>query len=339
MSDLLSSLAAFCQTLRGSGIPVGPSESVDALRALPLLDLGDKQAVYTGLRAALVKRVEHYPVYEAAFRTFFDGSVPAVARRDRGEAGTPGGEGAADSSSRGGYTPTEALLAQDLATLDPGEAEEAQRAAAWVARRLALRLARRRRAAAHGRRISLRATARLALRTGGAVARLIRQRRRRRPAHLALLLDVSGSMALYSRFLLLVVEALARAVARSEAYAFSTRLGRPDQAKRGGGTRIGAALHDFADAASLRPDTAVIILSDGLDTGQPDLVASAMARIRQRSGLIIWLNPLAGDPQFQPLARAMAAALPYIDVLAPGHSLASLLLLERHLTQRRRSRR
>ena len=196
----------------------------------------------------------------------------------------------------------------------------------------------RRREARLGCRISLRATARRAQQTAGAVTLLIRQRRRRRPARLALLLDISGSMALYARFLLLVVQGLQRAAARSEAYTFATRLTKPGEAKSGGGTRIGAALHDFADAAALRQDTAVIILSDGLDTGEPERVSTAMARIRQQAGLIIWLNPLAGDPQFQPLARAMAAALPYIDLLAPGHSLASLLLLERHLMQRRRSR-
>jgi len=263
--------------------------------------------------------------------------------------------GEADESGReGGYTAREVLLEQDLAALDPADRAEAARTARLIARRLALRLARRRREARRAIRVDLRATARRAMRWGGLVLDLIRAQRRRRPANLVLLLDVSGSMELYSRFLLHFVHALQAGLRRTQSFCFATRLSPVsvelgaeayevalEQARTkvvgwGGGTRIGACLDEFC--AEWAPGlvssrTVVIILSDGLDTGDPALVGKAMAAIALRSGRVLWLNPLAGDDRYEPLARGMAAAMPYLDLLAPGHSLASLIALEKELAR------
>lgn len=304
-------IAAFSGLLRELGVPVGTGESIDGLRALELVERS-REAVYLALRAAMVKRVADYPAYDEAFRIVFDGEVaatPMVA-----ESGVIG--------SGGGYTPDSGLLDADLAEVEPERTDELEQAAAWVARQLVLRMARRRRASVRGRRVDLRRTVRLAARRGGLAVRLVRSRRRRKRGNLALLLDMSGSMAPYSRVLAGFAEALGRQFRRAQTSCFSTELGAV-----GGGTRIGAALSQFCEKAALGRGSAVVIVSDGLDTGEPGLVAEAMGRIRRRAGRVIWLNPLAGDPQFQPLARAMAAALPYLDALAPGHSLASLLRL------------
>lgn len=350
MSDLLDNLTEFCHLLRRSGLPVGPGDSLEALRALGALDIGDRSSVYLGLRTVLIRRVEDFSLYETAFCTFFDGRPPT--QGERSPDGRQGAEGEEATGGRTGSSPREVMLEQDLGALDRAGQADAARSAFLVARRLALRLSRRRRLARRAERINLRATVRAGVRRGGTVLELIRSRRRRKPANLVLLLDVSGSMEPYSRFLLQFVHALQSGLPRTQTFVFSTQLSRvSDQMAEhafavavqrarsslpgwGGGTRIGASLTQFCETWApglLGPRTAVIILSDGLETGEPDLVRSSLARIASRSARVIWLNPLAGDPRYQPLARGMAAALPYLDILAPGHSLGSLLAMEKHL--------
>jgi len=139
-ADLIDHLAEFCRLLRHSGLPTGPADSVDALRALSHLDVRERSQVYLGLRAVLVKRVEDFPVFDAAFRTFFDGETPALLEEVRRRTARSGEGGEADESGReGGYTAREVLLEQDLAALDPADRAEAARTARLIARRLALR--------------------------------------------------------------------------------------------------------------------------------------------------------------------------------------------------------
>jgi uncharacterized protein with von Willebrand factor type A (vWA) domain len=162
---------------------------------------------------------------------------------------------------------------------------------------------------------------------------------------MVLLLDVSGSMAPYSRALLLFAHATLRADARFEAFCFGTRLtrvtrslreGAPDAALAratggvvdwGGGTRIGESLKTFLDRyghGGLARGAITIVCSDGLDRGDPDLLAGQAARLARLAHRVVWLNPLKEDPRYEPLARGMAAALPHVDVFASGHNLASL---------------
>lgn len=344
-ADLAANLAVFAGVLRSSGVAVGPGESIDALRALCHLDVRQRSQVYLGLRSALVKRPEHYPVYDGAFRTFFDGEVPGRSQTERtGPDGDATGDGA-----RAGFSAEERLLTADLGALSATAYAEVAAVALRLARRLAARLSRRRRRARRGGRISMRATVREASRRAGHMVRLRVVQRRVKRGNLVLLLDVSGSMERYSRVLLQFVHALQAGLPRTQSFCFATRLcrvsgelsgpafeeaARQAQAKLsgwGGGTRIGPCLQDYLDRYPPAPRTSVIILSDGLDTGDPDLVRRAMAALRRRTRRLVWLNPLAGDSRYQPLARAMAAALPYLDTLAPGHSLGSLLSLESHL--------
>jgi len=355
MTDLIQSMAAFCRLLRHSGLPVGPSESIDALRVWGSVDLADRNQVYLGLRMVLVKRVQDFDLFETAFRTFFDGDVPGASdeqqQRDAPEADHDGGE---VSGKEGGYSKSEVLLQQDLATIGTGDYDEAVRVAKRIARRLALRLARRWRRSPMGSRLSLRETVRRSTRYAGLPLDLLRTKRKSRPATLILLLDVSGSMEMYSRVLLQFVHALQSRLPRTYSFCFATRLVVVSDELRaaaygaavlqaldktegwGGGTRIGSCLTEFCQewaAALINRRSAVIILSDGLDTGDPELVGQAMALIGRRAGRVIWLNPLAGDDRYQPLARGMAAALPHIDLFAPGHSLSSLAALERELAR------
>lgn len=251
------------------------------------------------------------------------------------------------------YAP-HSLWERDFAEIDAGAWPELMRAATLVARKLATRLSRRWRPSWSGGCIDQRRTLRLALRYGGEIRKLVRRRRARRRARLVVLCDISGSMAVYARVLMAFAWALQQAAGghRVETFAFSTDLRRVTPVLQrapavsaihasvhigggwSGGTRIGHSLQTFTrhyGPPLVNRQTSLIILSDGLDTGEVEVLKVQMQWLRRRAGRIIWLNPLAGDPRFQPLAAGMAAALPYIDLLAPAHNLASLAVLERHL--------
>jgi uncharacterized protein with von Willebrand factor type A (vWA) domain len=214
-----------------------------------------------------------------------------------------------------------------------------------IARRLARRISRRRRPSARRGRLDLRRTLRANV-TRGDLIDLRYRRRKRRKVRLVLLCDVSGSMDLYSRFLLQFLFALQSVFARVETFTFSVHLTRVTEYLRGrsyrevlrrltavrdwsGGTRIGESLAEFNRQWGRLVDrqTIVIILSDGWDTGDPELRAGELLRIKRRAGRVIWLNPLLGNPSYEPLTRGMAAALPLVDHFAAAHNLAALRAL------------
>jgi len=202
--------------------------------------------------------------------------------------------------------------------------------------------------------VDLRRSFRRAVAHGGEFLSLARRARPVERPRLVVLCDTSGSMDPHTRFLLAFVLALRRVARTSEVFSFNTALvrltgclrpGRPGRAGLAaaaldrlaaavpdwsGGTRIGECLAEFVDY-HLDPlvsrDTVVLILSDGLDRGDLAPLAAAMRAIHARARRVVWLNPLAGDPRYEPTARAMAAALPYVDHLLPAHNLESLARL------------
>jgi uncharacterized protein with von Willebrand factor type A (vWA) domain len=198
---------------------------------------------------------------------------------------------------------------------------------------------------------------RRSLQFGGDAVDLIWQRRKVRKARLVLLCDVSGSMDIYSRFLIQFVYALQGVLGHVESFLFSTSLTRvtdaldhrdirqalTEAARRvpdwSGGTKIGACLRTFNETHASRlvdPRTVVVICSDGWDTGDVEVLASAMRALRARAGRVIWLNPLLGSPGYEPVTQGMSAAMPFVDVFASAHNLRSLRDLERHLREPRR---
>ncbi|HEU4931578.1 MAG TPA: VWA domain-containing protein, partial [Pyrinomonadaceae bacterium] len=231
------------------------------------------------------------------------------------------------------------------------ELEEISRIARRMARRLAKKPSRRWRPVARGRRVNLRRSLRLSLKTGGELIDLSYRERRPKRTKLFVICDVSGSMDIYSRLLLQFIYGLQNSFAKVESFVFATSLSRITGELKGktyqraldrltanvrgwsGGTRIGASLASFNLQWLRRIDrrTVVIILSDGWDTGEPDQLAAASSQLQQRAGRVIWLNPLLGSSTYQPLTRGMQAALPYINVFAPVHDLASFRALESHL--------
>jgi len=356
-------------------VTVTPAESVDATRALQLVDLGDRYEVRVALRAILVNRCEDFglfdEIFDASWGDAVESSGPPSLPGPRGDLARPRTQAPARTppvslenwmkpSDAGGDEPLELRTASahdgrgrdDLSWLADGDEAAFKALARRLAHRLARRPSRRWKAARRGARIDLRRTARSSLRTGGDPIRLERRRRKVRRTSLVVLCDVSGSMELYARLLLHLLHAVQNTAARVESFAFATRLSRLTPALRGvayrdalgdlgavvhgfaGGTRIGESVRDFlAQYGPLVHRRAIVmILSDGWDVGDPEVLAEAMAALHRRAGKVIWLNPLMEAPDFAPATRGMQAALPHVDLLAPAHNLAALQQLVRHLT-------
>ena len=250
-----------------------------------------------------------------------------------------------------GASDTESAAAKDFSHFTNEELEEVSRLARRMVRRLARRPSRRWRPVRRGQRVNLRRSLRLSLKTGGELIELTYKERRPKRTKLVVICDVSGSMDIYSRLLLQFVYGLQNSFAKVESFVFATSLARiTGELKnktyksaldrlaanvRGwsGGTRIGASLATFNAQWLHRIDkrTVVIILSDGWDTGEPEQLAAALSLLQRRAGRVIWLNPLLGSSDYAPVTRGMQAALPFINVFAPAHDLASLRALEPHL--------
>ena len=256
---------------------------------------------------------------------------------------------------RGGASAQEAMSRKDIAAF-LGESERARAAelAERFARVMRARLTRRERARRRGRRLDLRATIRLSVAHGGEPLDLKFRRRKIKPLRLVALLDASGSMEPYVAFFTRFLHAVTQSFRESEAFLFHTRLAHVSSALKerdparaldrlalmaagvGGGTKIGGCLAMFNRMHAKRvihSRTCVMILSDGYDTGPPELLSSAMRDLRRRCKRIVWLNPLTGRDGFEPSARGMQAALPYLDLFAPAHSLESLAALEPYLAR------
>ena len=380
--DLMRAMLAFGGVLRASGLPVTTPELMDAVRALEVVDLMDRDEVYLALRAVLVSRMEEQPAFDRCFESFWrfqaedgqglDGMMAAVqpTRPDDEHGGNPPesaqekqaqialddwdeGEASDDEPLEvPGLSNREVLMEQDFSTFPAEQLDEVARLTVLIAKRLARRMSRRRKPTRRGGIVDLRRSMRANL-MKGEIIELRRRARRRRKVRLVLLCDVSGSMDLYSRFLLQFLYALQNVFGRVETFTFATRLTRVSDLLRGpsykralrrltevrdwsGGTRIGDAIRDFNQEWSRLVDrrTIVLILSDGWDTGEPDVLAQEMLTLKRRAGRVLWLNPLLGNPSYEPLTRGMAAALPLIDHFAAAHNLSSLRELATHLTLR-----
>jgi uncharacterized protein with von Willebrand factor type A (vWA) domain len=362
----LESLVGFCRTLREHGLSVTPAEVVTAAAALQIIDGNDRDEVFLSLRNILTTSVDDFPIFESLFATCWSRSPKKSVERQnvqirRTSPGRATGGVAffldnwpasnAQTADLPGTSDTESIAAKDFSAFSNHELEEISRIARRIVRRLAQRRSRRWHPVTRGHRINLRRSLRLSLKTGGELIDLAYKERRPKRTKLVVICDVSGSMDIYSRLLLQFVYGLQNSFAKVESFVFATSLSRiTGELKnktyqraldrlsanvRGwsGGTRIGASLATFNAQWLRRVDkqTVVIILSDGWDTGEPEQLAHALAQLKQHAGRLIWLNPLLGSSTYQPVTRGMQAAMPFINVFAPAHDLASLRALEPHL--------
>jgi len=371
--DLASNITLFARRLRRRGLLVGPSEIGDALRALVEVDLADRDLVRLTLRTILCSRAEDLPVFDDEFERFWQGAAasmgPAQEDGDLQEPPSPGeageeqqrdlavtewdeGREADEEREVPAYSPAAGRARKDFSSFAADELQAITELIIVIARLIATRLSRRTRSARRGSTVDLRRTMRRNLRYGGEVLDLVWRRRKIRKAKLVLLCDVSGSMDIYSRFLVQFVYALQGVLSHVESFVFSTSLTRITDAldKRdihqalqeasrrvpdwSGGTKIGASLQQFNERYGrglVDARTIVVICSDGWDTGDLDVLHHAMRELRARAGRIIWLNPLLGSPGYEPVTQGMSMALPFVDVFASAHNLNGLRELERYL--------
>jgi uncharacterized protein with von Willebrand factor type A (vWA) domain len=341
--NLRARLAGFAGYLRANGFGVGGGDAAHVLDAARRVDVFEPSMLRWSLKALLCGRGDEWRRFDALFDAYFlppnrkvFAQAPAAASHEHEDEGGAQGERASREA---------ALASADFASLDDaGERVEIEALMRRFARRLKLLRLRREARARRGRRLDLAATIRRSVATGGMPLDLAwREPRRVRP-RLVLLVDVSRSMSAYSFFHLRLARALCAELADVHAFVFHTRLTDVGDALRdadpwrsqerlhlisggwAGGTRIGECLRDFnaAHARLLHSRTGVIVVSDGYDTGDPAVLAHALAAMRRRARRIVWLNPLLERADYAPESAAMQAALPHLDLFAAGASLAGI---------------
>ena len=355
MSDALAVLVA---RLRADGSRVGLGELLTAHHAVAAVDPLSREDVRLALRTVLCSRREDLERFDAAFEAVFGAGelvdplseLGAIERAALPRAGIPADDGGAPAAAEADAVPAawsevELLRCKDFAAYTDAETAAARTLIARLARRGPTRASRRLRPARRrGHEPDLRRTVRASLRTAGEPLERHWRAPSERPRPLVLVCDVSGSMAPYARMLLQYLQACVAARRRVEAFAFGTRLTRITNELSGrdqdraleratdavtdfsGGTRIGAAIASLnrEHGRRLGRGAIVVILSDGWDRGDPDLLDEELRRLRRSAYRLVWLNPLAANPEFEPLTRGMRAAVPHADELLAGNSLASL---------------
>ena len=266
---------------------------------------------------------------------------------------------ASEEQEAAGYSPFEVVTERDFSDFLAQDLDEVARLINEIGKSLAVRFSRRTKASRQNGPLDLRRTMRSSLRRGGELLDLAHRERKRQKLKLVLLCDVSKSMDLYSRFLIQFLYAFQSVYRRIETFVFSTSLHRVTEILQteeleealnlmsvtvpdwSGGTKIGESFGEFVEQYALNlldPGTVVLIISDGWDTGDVDLLGESMRVMKSRSRSVIWLNPLMGNPDYCPSTQGMQAALPYIDILASAHNLSSLRQLVRQLAKVQRGR-
>lgn len=372
-SAFVDNVAAFCRVLRAAGLPLGPAHTIDACRALAAVGLRRREDTRHALAAVLVKRQAERPLFDHAFELFWrlpgetgreathgaglaHNAPPAASRRlaqalARLERAS-GGEKPPSPDARFAFSSDEVFRRKDFAQMSTAEQRDAADALAHFRPPAPPRQTRRYRTSTRGPRIDMRATLRGSLPRGAEVFKLLRKKPVRRPAELVALCDISGSMAPYSRVLLHFLHGLARRSMPVQAFVFGTRLSNITRDLRhrdvddalarvarsvhdwGGGTRIGAALHEFNRLWSRRllsRGAVVLLITDGLDRAAGSGLGAEMERLHKSARRLIWLNPLLRYDRFEPKSLGIRAMLPHVDAMLPVHNADSVRALVERL--------
>jgi len=368
---LIGNVVLFGRALRRAGLSVDADQTRRFADVLALLGFDRRGDVKAAGRTVFVRRREERALYDAAFDLFWrrstamgrpSGDLPRLRQQEGPRADVSLGPEVeevgevreiGEGTTRVGASGREQLRTADFAELTPAEAREAAAMLVALKPRLPPRPSRRRRVARRGARLAARPMLRQSLGAGGeaVVCRFWQRRSRKRP--IALICDISGSMERYSRFLLRFAHALARSGAPVEVFVFGTRLTRitrelrvrdPDAALQrvagkvvdwSGGTRIGASLRELNRRwvrRTIRSAAVVIIVSDGWERDDPGVLGREMAMLSRSCHRLIWLDPLAGRPGFEPATQGLLASLPHVDEFLPCASVASLEALARVLS-------
>ena len=364
MSDghLLQHILGFVHLLREMGVNVGPGQALDLVQGLEHAPVTSREDFRAAARCTLVNRREDLPLFDAAFTFYWrtPGSDPMMLaipqtpipgkplrlpRRPR-----PPGESESQREEEQitlhlAFSANELLKKKDFGSFTWEEVEAAKALMRQMRWRIEERRTRRRRPAANGRLLDMRRMMRRNLRYGGEPLEMTWREIRTKQRPLVVICDISGSMERYSRILLQFVHTMSNGLHDVEAFVFGTRLTRITRllARRdideaigevskqvldfSGGTRIGDAVKEFNFCWARRVlgrGAVVLLISDGWDRGEPEMLSREMGRLQRSCHRLIWLNPLLGSPGYQPITRGMQAALPFVDNFLPVHNLASL---------------
>jgi uncharacterized protein with von Willebrand factor type A (vWA) domain len=361
-------LLEFCRLLRAYGIQVTAGRIIDIFRALQAVDVFQRDVFFTALEANVVSRVDDRELFRQLFLQFWSGPTwtmppdpcvpvgedtcaplpPALqqAKMHVGNWDLRNDDGSAEPQQTVAlYSPQEVLTRKDFDTMAGQELRRVQRLITAMARELATRMSRRKKARVKARVIDPGRTLRRSLRYGGEVMELVQRGPKLGKTKMVVLCDVSGSMDIYTTFLIQFLYGLQNGLRGIETIVFSTRLTRITPLLRrrnidaalhlisdtvqdwSGGTKIGACLHEFnmtMAANMVTSKTLVIIISDGWDTGDTAVLDNAMAQLRRMALRVIWLNPLLGSANYQPLCKGIQTALPYVHDFLPVHNMESL---------------
>ncbi|HEY5865753.1 MAG TPA: VWA domain-containing protein [Candidatus Tectomicrobia bacterium] len=361
-------LCEFCRLLRAHGMQVTTGRMIDIFRALQAIDVFQRDDFYTALEANVVARASDREVFRQLFLQFWSGPAwvmppdpclpaleeacappPPVLEQAKMHVGNwdlrTDEVSEAPQQTVALYSPQEVLTRKDFGTMAAHELLRVQRLITAMARELATRMSRRKKAGVKAHMIDPGRTMRRSLRYGGEVMELVRRGPKLGKTKMVVLCDISGSMDIYSTFLIQFLYGIQNGLRGVETIVFSTRVTRItpllrrrniDAALRliadtvqdwSGGTKIGACLHEFNTtmaANMVTSKTVVIIISDGWDTGDTVVLDGAMARLRRMALCVIWLNPLLGSANYQPLCKGIQTALPYVHHFLPVHNVESL---------------
>lgn len=370
---LQQTIVEFCRFARANGIAAGVKESLEAVRAAGAVGIENRQNLKFALRAVICSTKADWDIFDEIFDAFWIRSASQEnlerAKRSKNVREKESQQENAELASMAhgtamaeieegkavmGATVHERLKKADFSEVKQGDLAELEKISLRLLQQMSLRLSRRIRSLAVRGRVDLRRTIRKSIGRGGDPIEISFRRRKLQPLKLVIALDVSGSMNPYSIFFVRFAYALQKYFKRVDTFLFSTQLTEITSTLRArqlrdaleslaghaagwsGGTKIGESLHQLIQLQGRRlfsRDTVFMVLSDGWETGDPAVLAEELGAIKRRVRKLIWLNPLLGMADYQPITRGMSAALPYIDVFAPAHNLESLLNLETHLSR------
>ncbi len=366
---LTNTIIGFAQYARRKGLNVGIEETLTALKTFDYGIFENKTVFYYTLKTLFCTSKEDIPLFEQLFKVYWEADQkhdkmqsvvkkPSSQKKQNnvlvamGEGNTEGEDENDDSKTVTGANAVQRLRKTDFSKLSEMDATLLEEIAEKLWREMSKRMKRRMKSVSKNESVDLRRTIRASLQHGGDPIELVFKGKKPKKMRLVVLLDVSGSMDKYSFFLLRFICSLQSYFEKVESFIFSTELRYiTDFIKQKGlentlkllsenadnwssGTKIGQCLKDFnAKYAKtmLSRSSFVIILSDGLDTGDKGMIEEEMQTIRRRTKRLIWLNPLKGMQGYSPTARGMSEAMPHINVFQSGHNLDSILELEKVL--------
>jgi len=348
-------LAAFAVAVRAAGVPVTLDRSQVFLRAAATAGADNQAAVFWAGRATLCSSHDDLDRYDQVFAAWFSGESPRpgvpreaaaeIHQADLGEGDAGGeGDGLEQTALRVAASSTEVLRHRDVAELSSAERAVLGALFETLRPRAPRRVSSRRRPARRGD-VDARRTLREQLRRGGEPVRLELRRRTTRCRRVVVLVDVSGSMSPYADSLLRWAHTMASVNRQgTEVFTVGTRLTRITAAMRlrdgeaavsaagqavpdwSGGTRLGETLQAFLDRWGQRGvarGAVVVIMSDGWERGDSSLLGEQMRRLARLAHRVVWVNPHVGKAGYAPVQSGIVAALPFVDDLVAGHSMAT----------------